>query len=222
MKSAPVLEGETVYISGYNTPENDPGRQIAIEPFADVLARHDANHDGRISLAEAPDERTRKYFPFIDLDRDGAMDAHEWKLYAATMSAENGMLAFRIGGGQPIWKYQRAVPQLPSALLYRGVLWMINDSGVLTTLDPATGSMHKQGRLRGTADRYFASPVAADGKIFIVSHSGIVTVLKASPGQEILAVNDMESECYATPAIGDSRIFIRTRDALYSFGLPGR
>ena len=95
---------------------------------------------------------------------------------------------------------------------------MINDSGVLTTLDPATGEVLKQGRLRGVADHYFASPIAADGKVFIVSQAGVVTVLKAGAEQEIVSVNELDDECYATPAISDGRIYIRTRSTLYSFG----
>jgi len=94
------------------------------------------------------------------------------------MSAENGLLALRANGHGDItatglrWKYQRSVPQLPTTLLYRNVLYMINDAGVLTTLDPATGTVHKQARLRGVADHYFSSPVAADGKLFFVSLLG--------------------------------------------------
>lgn len=226
MKSTPALGADTVYVSGYNTPENDPGRQIAIPSFEDILAAHDADKDGQISLKEAPDERTKMYFPFIDLDRDGRISAAEWKIFAATMAAENGLLAIHIGGHGDVtqsslrWKYQKSIPQLPSTLLYKNVLYMVNDSGILTTLDPATGTVFKQARLRGAADRYFASPVAADNKVYFVAHSGIVTVLKAGRDQEILAVNDLDDECYATPAIADGRIYIRTRSALYCFGLP--
>jgi len=117
-----------------------------------------------------------------------------------------------------VWKYQRAVPQLPTVLLYQNVLYMLSDAGVLTTLDPTTGAMHRQARLRGVADRYFSSPVAGDGKVFITSQTGIVTVLKAGSGQEVLAANELDDECYATPAIADGRIYIRTRSALYCFG----
>jgi len=224
MKSGAVLDGDTIYVSGFNTPENDPGRQVHIPPFEEVLAAHDKDKDGRISLAEVPDERTKMMFPFIDLDQDGFVNAAEWKTYSATMAAENGLRALRLGGRGDTtetslrWKYQKAVPQLPTSLVYRGVLYMINDSGVLTTLDPATGEMLKQARLRGVADHYFASPVAADGKVFIVSQSGVMTVLKAGAGQEIVSVNELDDECYATPAIADGRIYIRTRSALYSFG----
>jgi outer membrane protein assembly factor BamB len=224
MKSGAVLGEGVLYVSGFNSPENDPGRQIHIPPFEDVLAAHDKDKDGRISLAEAPDDRTKVYFPFIDLDQDGFISAAEWKTYTATMAAENGLLAIRPGGRGDTtpnslrWKYQRAVPQLPTSVLYQNVLYMLNDAGVLTTLDPSTGALLKQARLRGVADRYFSSPVAADGKIFIASQAGVMTVLKAGGGQEILAVNELDDECLATPAIADGRIYVRTRSALYCFG----
>ncbi len=211
MKSTPVLDGDTVYLSGYNTPHNDPGNQIRVPAFAEV----DADQDGRIGRAEAGD--AARYFPFIDLDRDGWLSPAEWKSYQASMAAENGLLAIRMDGSIR-WKYQRAVPQLPSTLLYRSVLYMINDGGILTTLDSATGRVFKQGRLRGAVDNYFASPVAADGKVFFLSQTGIVSVLGAGPEQEILAVNELDDECLATPAIADGRLYIRTRSALYCFG----
>jgi outer membrane protein assembly factor BamB len=225
MKSGAVTGDGMIYFSGFNTPENDPGRQVHLPTFEEVLATNDKDKDGRISRAEAPDERTKMYFPFIDLNQDGFLTADEWKSYIAVMTAENGLLAIRPGRGDITttglrWKYQRGIPQLPTVLLYQNVLYMINDAGVLTTLDPASGAMLKQGRLRGVADRYFASPVAADNKIFIVSQAGIVTVLKPGGGQEILAVNELDDECYATPAIADGRIYIRTRSALYCFGRP--
>lgn len=223
MKSGAVIGDGMIYFSGFNTPENDPGRQVHLPSFEEVLGTNDKDKDGRISRAEAPDERTKMYFPFIDLNQDGFLTAGEWKSYIAIMTAENGLLAIRPGHGDITtsglrWKYQRGIPQLPTVLLYQNVLYMINDAGVLTTLDPTSGAVLKQGRLRGVADRYFASPVAADNKIFIVSQAGVVTVLKPGGGQEILAVNELDDECYATPAIADGRIYIRTRSALYCFG----
>jgi outer membrane protein assembly factor BamB len=224
MKSVPVLDAGTLFINGYNTPENDPGRQVTIPAWEEVLPKHDADHDGKISLAEVPDERTRRYFPFIDLDQDGAMDAREWHLYQSSMAAENGLLALKPGGAGDVttsalrWKFQRSIPQLPSVLVYRGVVYMINDSGVLTTLDAATGALHKQARLRGVSDNYYASPVAGDGKIFILSHTGVLAILKAGPDQEVLSVSNLDEECFATPAIADGRIYLRTRGTLYCFG----
>ena len=224
MKSGPVLAGESIYINGFSTPDNDPGRQVIVPPFAEVLSKHDADKDGKISLAEAPDERTRKYFIFIDLDEDGAVNAAEWRIWSVGSASENGLLAFRAGGrgdltGKSLlWRYSRSVPQLPTTLVYRGVVYMINDGGVLTTFDAATGKVRKQDRLRGAVDHYFASPVAGDGKVYIVSQSGVVVVLDAAGDQAILSTGELDDEVYATPAIAGRRIFIRTRGALYCFG----
>jgi outer membrane protein assembly factor BamB len=117
------------------------------------------------------------------------------------------------------WKYQRSKPQCPSTLVYRGVIYMINDGGILTTIDPANGQLFKQGPLRGGVDKYYASPVAAHGKVFFVGNSGVVTILKAGPDQEILSVDELDDECFATPAIANGRIYIRTHGMLYCFGL---
>ena len=117
------------------------------------------------------------------------------------------------------WKYQRSVPQLPTVLSYRDVLYMINDGGVLTTFNPRTGAVLKQARLRGAVDSYYASPVAADGKVYIASRSGIVAVLKAGGDQEVLSVNKLDEEIYATPAIVGNRIYLRTANTLYCFGM---
>ena len=95
---------------------------------------------------------------------------------------------------------------------------MINDSGVLTTLNAQTGEVLKQARLRNVSDKYFASPVAADGKVYIAANSGVVSVLKAGGDQELLAANNLDEDIHSTPAIADGRIFIRTVAALYCFG----
>jgi outer membrane protein assembly factor BamB len=139
------------------------------------------------------------------------------------MAAENGLYAFRMGSrgdatSQLVWKYQRSVPQLPSLVIYRDVVYMLSDRGVLTTLDAATGSVFRQDRVRNSSDNYYASPVAADGKIYLASHNGVVAVLRAGDGQELLATNRLEEEIFATPAITDGRLYIRTVSALYCFG----
>jgi outer membrane protein assembly factor BamB len=59
--------------------------------------------------------------------------------------------------------------------------------------------------------------VAADNKVFLISESGKITVLKAGDQWEILAVNDLDEEAWATPAIADGTIYIRSRSALYAF-----
>lgn len=225
MKSIPAMGPDVLYINGWGFPQNQPGLQIKVPPFEDGLARFDTDKDGRISKAEAAsDKMLNNNFEVFDANRDGFLDAKEWKLYQAMMAAENGLLAIKVGGNGDmtqkgiLWKYQKQVPQVPSTLLYNGVLYMVNDSGILLSFDPASGEVLKQGRLKGAIDKYFASPVAADGKVFLISQAGSVSVVKADPQWEVLAVNDMDDEVYATPAIAGGRIYIRTVSALYCFG----
>ncbi len=142
------------------------------------------------------------------------MDAHEWTIYAATMAAENSLMAINADGkgdmtGKNIqWKFHKSIPQCPSVVVYRGVVYMINDSGVLATLNATNGELFKQARLRGVSDKYFASLVAADGKIYIAGNSGVVSVLKAGGDQELLAANNLDEDIFATPAIADGRIYV--------------
>ena len=224
MKSVPIIDGDTIYINGYNTPENDPGKQIAVAPFDEVLKKSDANHDGKITVDESPDQRTKTLFKYLDLNGDGALDEREWKIYAASMAAENSLMAIHANAKGDAtntavkWKYGRAIPQLPSLVLYRGVIYMINDGGVLTTLNSETGEVLKAARLRNVSDRYYASPIAADGKIFIAANSGTVSVLKAGGDQELIAANKLDEDIFATPAVADGKVYIRTVAALYCFG----
>ena len=94
----------------------------------------------------------------------------------------------------------------------------IIDQPYVFSFDPVTGNIIKQGRLHGAIDKYFSSPVAADDKVFLIGQGGQVSVVKAAGDWEVLAVNELDDECYATPAIADGHIYIRTRSALYAFG----
>jgi len=222
MKSVPVVAGDRVYISGFNAPENDPGKHVSLPTWQELLARADANKDGAIEKEEA-DELTKRYWDFIDTEGHGKIEEKEWNLHRAVMAAENGLYAFQMGSrgdATPnlVWKYQRSVPQLPSLLVYRDVVYMLNDRGVLTTLDAATGQVLRQDRVRGVSDNYYASPVGGDGKILLASHSGVVAVLRADGQQELLAANNLDEDIFATPAIAGGKLYVRTVAALYAFG----
>ncbi|HTH04128.1 MAG TPA: PQQ-binding-like beta-propeller repeat protein [Vicinamibacterales bacterium] len=226
LKSTPVISGDTLYINGFGSPENQPGALITVMPTAEVFASRDADKDGRLTRDELPTAHARDSLPFFDLNGDKTIDRDEWDYYKAAMASENGMLAITLGGSGDMtatavrWRYQRGIPQLPSPLLYEHALYMVNDAGgVVTILNPDTGALILQGRLKVPSDRYYASPVAGDGKIYIASESGKVLVLPPGGGLDALAVNDLQDSIYATPALVDKRIYIRTLNSLYCFGL---
>jgi outer membrane protein assembly factor BamB len=116
------------------------------------------------------------------------------------------------------WRFKRNLPYVPAPVLYNSVFYMVKDGGIVTSLDPADGKLLKQGRTPEAPGQYLASLVAGDGKVYLVSDEGKMTVLRAGAQWEILAVNNLEEECYATPAIAGSRLLVRTRGTLYAFG----
>ena len=229
MKSIASTDGEYLYINGWGFPQNQPGQQVKTVSFKEGLARYDKDGDRQVAKSETKgtepmDKMLNAAFEAFDMDRNDKLNDRDWEVFRSMMASENGLLAIKMGGqGDQTatairWRYQKPVPQVPSTLLYKDVLYMINDSGILVSFDPATGKPLKQGRLHGAIDKYFSSPVAADDKVFLIGQGGQVSVLKAAGEWEVLAVNELDDECYATPAIADGRIYIRTRSALYSFG----
>ncbi len=225
VKPAAVVAGETIYATGW-APGAEPAQRKLFPPFAEVAKEADANQDKQIS----PDELPEKWKPTgswraIDLDNDGLLSARDWKFYRARRSARNATMAVRPGNARGdltethvLWEYERAVPVVPSPVLYGGVFYIIKNGGILTALDPETGAVLKQGRLTGAIDNYYASPVAGDGKLYFAGEVGKIGVVKPGGEWELLTVNDMGEPVYASPAIGDRRLYVRTESALYAFG----
>jgi outer membrane protein assembly factor BamB len=224
IKSTPVILGDTLFINGYGAPENDPGRKINVPPADEVWPTADADKNGTLSKAEFPKFSAAFWFVVADLDTDGSLTKDEWEYYRAALDSENGLLAIRLGGEGDVteqavqWRYHRSIPQLPSPLVYEGVLWMVNDGGIVTTINPKTGDLIKQGRLMGALGAYYSSPVAADGHVFFISQRGAVSVMPPTGDLTPIQVNDLGEDAYATPAFADGRIYVRTVEALYAFG----
>lgn len=230
MKSIASHDSEYLYINGWGFPTNQPGQQVKTVSFEEGLARYDKNSDRQVAKTEISgtdpmDKMLVAAFEAFDMNRDEKLNDKDWEVFRAMMASENGLMAIKMGGqGDQTatairWRYQKPVPQVPSTLLYQGVLYMINDSGILLSFEPETGKVIKQGRLHGAIDKYFASPVAADDKVFLIGEGGAVSVLKAAGDWQVLSVNELDDEVFATPAIADDRIYIRTRSALYCFSL---
>lgn len=220
-KSLPVIDGDRIYVHGWEgggeveTPTETP-------TWPEALALYDKNNDGKIFPDEI-DPKMQKGFYLLDLDGKGYLQLRDWDFYRARRAARNTLLAIQHGGRGDLtntairWRMQKFLPNVPSPLLYQGVLYLVKDGGILSSIDPATGRILKQGRLTGALDTYYSSPVAAAGKIYLFSQSGIATVLKASPEWEILATHDMDEPVFATPAFDGERMYVRTRGALYCF-----
>ena len=223
-KTVPLLDQNILYFLINTWGTGDPGNQVIMPEFEEVLQEYDKNRDGFLSLDEAVGPNLKESWSVVDLNKNGTLDKKEWDFYRSMLTGQNGLFAIRPGGRGDLtttnllWRYWKSLPNVCSPVLYNGILFMVKDGGVVTSLNPRNGTVLKQGRLHDGLETYFASLVAADGKIFMVSVSGKITVLRAMGEWEILAVNDLGEECYATPAIVDGKLYIRTRQHLYCFG----
>jgi outer membrane protein assembly factor BamB len=221
LKCVPLIDGDRIYVNGWETG-GDQSQRGQVPEFAAMLTEYDKDHDGKLSPTELPPRYTSEWFADNDLNHDGYIDQREWRFYQVRNAAENCLVAIRAGGrgdvtnSHVLWRYRKALPNTASPLLYQGVIYLIRD-GIFTSLNPENGEMYKQARLAGALGRYWSSPVAGDGRIFVVSEEGKVVVLRAAPEWEILAVNNLGEDTFATPAIVDGRIYVRTREALYCF-----
>lgn len=111
-----------------------------------------------------------------------------------------------------VWKEQQAMPVRCAPLLLDNLLFMINEAGILSCLEAESGKLVWRHRLGG---HYSASPVYADGKIYFSSQDGELPVIEAARAFRLLATNQLDDGCMATPAIAGKSLFIRTKQSLY-------
>lgn len=144
---------------------------------------------------------------------------------AAQIYANNAarVMAVRPGGKGEIsqtsivWSERKGVPGVPSPLYFNGRLYTFQNGGIVYCRVATTGELIYNGRL-GAPGFYYSSPVAADNKVYIASAEGTVVVLDAGAELKILAVNKLDAGIYATPALADGSIYVRTEEHLYAFG----
>lgn len=138
-------------------------------------------------------------------------------IYVSSAFDRPVVYAIRAGGKGDIteshlaWSINKGAPNTPSPLLVGNELYFVSDSGIMTCADAKTGSVHWQERVGGN---YSASPIHADGKIFVQSEEGVGTVLKAGTKFEVLARNDVKERTLASYAVSDGALLIRTEGHL--------
>jgi outer membrane protein assembly factor BamB len=132
------------------------------------------------------------------------------------------LIALRAGGRGNItashrsWSFANG-PDIPTPITDGKYFYIVNDKGIMRCLDAKTGQ-EIWGPQRLKSGDYKASPVLADGKLYVTSEEGLTSVVKAGPKFELLAENGLEDQCLSSPAISDGQIFIRTAKFLYCIG----
>jgi outer membrane protein assembly factor BamB len=111
------------------------------------------------------------------------------------------------------WSIPRGGSYMHTMLAYDDLLYNVNWNGSVMCLRTDTGEevwRHKA----GSGNSYIASPVASDGKIYVIDDQGMVYILGAGPAYKLLAQNDLGEICMAAPAISGKTIFFRTMNYL--------
>jgi outer membrane protein assembly factor BamB len=120
------------------------------------------------------------------------------------------------GSKYEAWRLKNNTPDVPSPLVYDGLVYLCRENGTLICLDARTGEEKYSQKLHAAI--YRASPVYADGNVYLTARDGFITVVKAGPKYEKVAVNELHDDLAASPAISGGRIYLRGWKALYAIG----
>jgi outer membrane protein assembly factor BamB len=146
---------------------------------------------------------------------------HEGVLYLTRGYRSGPYLAVRPGGrgdvsgSHVVWQVPTGAPYVSSIVYDGGLLYMANDVGAITVLDAESGRRIWQERVDGL---FSASPVAGDGKIYFVSETGEVIIVRAGREPSVIARNTLGERLMGSPAVSNGQLFIRSDDRLFCIG----
>lgn len=214
---SPAAAEGVVYAMSFSMPEKLP-------TWEDMAGRYDANKDGKIVERESP-RLVKDVFSILDANHDGFITREEWDTALGIFKqADNGLFAVRAGDKGDVsdthvlWRQKQGIGEIGSPLCYRGRIYTVRGGGMVSCLDAKTGRPVYEAQRTGVTGAYYASPVAADGKIYIASTQGTVVVIEAGDVLKVLARNELGESITATPAIADNKIYVRTAGQLFAFG----
>ncbi len=222
--ATPVAGDGVLIVSSWNVG-GDEGDRVAMAPFDEFIAVNDKNKDGVLTLDEFPPGAVKDRFSQIDVDKDGKVTREEYE-HMRSMFAEavNQLFAIKPGGHGDIadthvlWKVGRHLSYVSSPLCFNNKVYVVKNGGLASCYDAKTGETVYQAERLDSPGDYYSSAIGADGRIYVASQKGTVVVMDAGPQHQVLARNNLGEAVFATPAIADGGIFLRTAKHLYLFG----
>jgi outer membrane protein assembly factor BamB len=176
-------------------------------------------------LPKDPTVRKRaqhELFSWRDKNNDGFLTREEFTADMRVGSGRPNLVAIRPGGRGDItdshvsWSLRRGIPEIPSPIFYQGRLYLVRDGGILSCVRADTGEVLYRERL-GAAGQYTASPVIANGHLYLLSAQGMFTAVKTGDEFEIAHQTDLDAEVAATPAMDQHSLYVRTDQAMLAF-----
>jgi outer membrane protein assembly factor BamB len=212
----PVLAGDMlVYVAW-----SPGGPDMKMPTFDDILKMAGEENLGYLTKAGSEKTMLKGFFDNNDLNKDGKLTRDEWDANLKIMkSGENRAVALKPDGkGEPMWSYTKNLPYVPSPLVYRDRVYWLKDGPQMTCLEAKTGKPVFEGERLKAGARYYSSPVAANGYIYIASLDGTVAVIEAGEvTPDVVYSVKLPDGVRATPAIAHDTLFIRSDKFLYAF-----
>lgn len=140
------------------------------------------------------------------------------RIYFSTSFGKSQVIALNYAGVKTpeiAWRNNKNAPKMCSPVIANGLLFYVDDGGIVSCVDPKTGESLYKERIGG---KYSASPIVADNQIYFASREGVVTIVPASKDFKILAQNTLEGALMASPIAVDGTLYLRTDKALYRIG----
>jgi outer membrane protein assembly factor BamB len=218
--TSPVIGDGMVYFAGWSPGGGQiNGRGASFESLA---TKYDRNSDGALERDEL-DGLMKIVFAIWDIDGDGKIMQKEYDERQKSVSgAENSLMCVAPDeehSASPLWKETpKGLPYVPSPLFYRGKVYLLKDGGLLSCFEAKSGQPFYEQERIGALGNYYASPVAADGRVYTASLNGVVAVIRAGEKFEVIARNDLGERIATTPALCDNKIYVRSARHFRAFG----
>ncbi|MFO1484269.1 MAG: PQQ-binding-like beta-propeller repeat protein [Verrucomicrobiaceae bacterium] len=222
--ASPMAADGVLLVSSWNVG-GDEGDRIEMEPFEAFAAVQDADKDGLLTLDEFPNGPIKARYSQIDADKDGKVTKAEYEVIRGMFAdAVNQIFAIKPGGSGDItnthivWQQNKHLPYVSSPIAVNGRVFTMKSGGLASAYDAKSGSPIYQAERVDASGDYYASAVAADGRVYVISQRGTVVVLDATSDKlNVIARNDLKAPVFASPAIVDGVIYIRTDKHLLAF-----
>lgn len=240
----PIIHDGVIYISAWMelSEAERRGKYFTYDKFDELVKDFDLNGDKLIGLEEIPEDlmlfsrpgaediestsvSVRRMFRGIDKDKNGLADESEWTNSYKTWSSvaeDFGLMAIpsdlkgELTLHNVLWMQMEKTPEVPSPLAYAGCIFMVKDGGWVTCMDAKSGEVYYQEKA-GAPGPCIASPVLANGKIYLSAYNGTITVIEAGKTPVRISENKLQGKIMATPAIAGRNLYVRTSEHLYAF-----
>ncbi len=222
--ATPTAGDGLLVVSSWNVGGDEGGR-VTMVPVGEFFAANDHDHDGALTRNEFPAGPIKDRFSQVDVNKDERVTREEYEnMRSMFEKAANQLFAIKPGGqgditaSHVLWKTNQHLPYVSSPLCYQGRVYAMKNGGLVSCYDAKTGQIIYQAERVDAPGDYYSSAIGANGCVYIASQKGTVVVLAAGDALKVLARNQIGEQIFATPAVLDGRIYLRSEKYVFAFG----